>query len=200
MEEKGQNPKKVKGEVKNPLHKKGSAGKSPSERTALFILGIAGWFRSIFGSTPAHLPHGQAFQHSGRKLPPGKAVRYPSILLVEDNPGIAAGFIEAIRNYYVFGTIQILVAHTYGSAVTFFENDDVELVIMDADLDDEDGDGATLTLKFLDAKPKITILANSSNMISNLKLSGFGASETLGKNPEKLKSWLLKHDPTGQTG
>ena len=166
----------------------------------MFILGLAGWFRNIFGSTPENLPHGQAFQHFGRKLPSGKAVRYPSILLVEDNPGMAAGFIEVIRKYYVFGTIQILVAHTYGSAVTFFANEDVELVIMDADLDDEEGDGATLTLKFLGVRPGITILANSSNMISNLKLSGFGASETLGKNPEKLKNWLLKHDPIGQTG
>jgi CheY-like chemotaxis protein len=190
----------VEGEEKDPAEKGGRAGRRPSERTALFILGIAGWFRNILGSTPANLPHGQAFQHFGRKLPPGRAVRYPSILLVEDNPGMAAGFIEVIRNYYVFGAVQIFVAHTYGSAVTFFANEDVELVIMDADLDDADGDGATLTLKFLGARPEITILANSSNMISNLKLTGFGASEALGKNPEKLKNWLLNHDPTGQTG
>ena len=173
------------------------AYKKPSERTALFILSIVGWFRDIIGYK-GELPHGQAFQHCGKVLPPGKTLRYPSILIVEDNPGIAAGFIEAIRNYYTYGTVQILVAHTYASAVTFFENETVELVIMDADLDDQHGDGTTLTLKFIGERPEITILANSSSKISNLKLTGFGARETLGKNSEKLKNWLLTHDPAGQ--
>jgi len=68
---------------------------------------------------------------------------------------------------------------------------------MDADLDDEDGDGAILSKQFLSQKPYLTILANSSSKISNLKLTGFGAIETLEKNPEKLKSWLLLHDPVG---
>jgi len=187
------------GEKTDLMKKGGCAKRRPSERTALFILGVVGWFKDIVGSTQC-LPHGQAFQLCGRELPHGKALRYPSILLVEDSPGIAAGFIETIRNYYVFGTVQLLVAHTYESAVTFFENEDVSLVIMDADLDDEDGDGAALILKFLGERPEITILANSSSRISSLKLTGFGARESLGKSPEKLKNWLLLHDPTGQTG
>ena len=173
--------------------------KKPSERTALFILSVVDWFRDIIGSK-AELPHGQAFQHCGKDMFPGKTLRYPSIRIVEDNPGIAAGFTEVIRKYYTYGTVQILVAHTYASAVTFFENEAVELVIMDADLDDQNGDGATLTLKFLGARPEITILANSSSKISNLKLTGSGARETLGKNPEKLKNWLQTHDPAGEGG
>jgi CheY-like chemotaxis protein len=188
------------GEENNVMGKHGRAcRRRPSERTALFILGVIGWFRDIIGST-AELPHGRVFQHFGKELPPGKTLRYPSILIVEDNPGIAANFIEVIRNYYTFGTVQILVAHTYASAVTFFENEAVELVIMDADLDDQNGDGATLTLKFLGGRPEITILANSSSKISNLKLTGFGARETVGKNPERLKNWFLNHDPAGQSG
>jgi len=183
----------------NTREKRGRACNRPSERTALFILGVIRWFRDIIGST-AEQPHGQAFQHFGKELPPGKTLRYPSILIVEDNPGIAVNLIEVIRNYYTFGTVQVLVAHTFASAVTFFENEAVGLVIMDADLDDQNGDGATLTLKFLGERPEITILANSSSKISNLKLTGFGARETVGKNPERLKNWLLNHDPAGQSG
>ena len=173
--------------------------KKPSERTALFILSIIGWWRDIVG-IKGTLPHGQAFQHHGKELESGKTLCFPTILLVEDNPAIAAKFLDIIRNHYVFGKVQILVAHTYKSAVTFFENEEVELVIMDADLDDEDGDGETLTRKFFGEKPGIIILANSSSRFSNLKLTSLGANDTLGKNTEKMKSWFLRHDPTGHTG
>ena len=68
---------------------------------------------------------------------------------------------------------------------------------MDSDLDDEDGDGVDLTREFLSRKPDLTILANSSSKISNLKLTGSGAKEILGKSPDKLKVWLSLHDPAG---
>jgi len=71
---------------------------------------------------------------------------------------------------------------------------------MDADLDDEDGDGSVLIQKFLGEQPEIPILANSSRRISNLKLTGLGAVETLNKSREKLTNWLLLHDPAGATG
>jgi len=169
----------------------------PSERAARFILSILGWVKYIFGSTSTVIPRGQAIQHYGRELPPGKALQYPSILLVEDDPNIARDFIEVIKNYYVCGSVIIFVAHAHDAAVTFFENEDVNLVIMDADLDDEAGDGATLTKQFLEQRHNLVILANSSSKISNLKLTGFGAIETLGKNPEKLRNWLLLHDQEG---
>lgn len=171
--------------------------KKPSERAARFVLGIFGWIKDIAGSTSTILPRGHAVQHHGNPLGPGKFLQYPSILLVEDNPNAARDFIKAICDYYLYGSIIIFVAHTFDAALAFFENEEVKLVIMDADLDDEDGDGATLTQQFLKEAPHLTILANSSSKISNLKLTGFGALETLGKNPEKLKSWLLLHDPTG---
>lgn len=169
----------------------------PSERAAKFILNIFGSVKNITGSTSTIIPRGQAVQHHGKELAPGKVLQYPSILLVEDDPNIARDFVEVIKNYYRTGSIIIFVAHAYDAAVTFFENEDVSLVIMDADLDDKDGDGVTLTQQFLEQRPNLAILANSSSKISNLKLTGFGAIETLGKNPEKLKSWLLLHDKEG---
>jgi CheY-like chemotaxis protein len=169
----------------------------PSERAAKFILSIFRSVKNITGSTSTIIPRGQAVQHHGKELAPGKVLQYPSILLVEDDPNIARDFVEVIRNYYRTGSIIIFVAHAYDAAVTFFENEDVSLVIMDADLDDKDGDGATLTQQFLGQKPNLPILANSSSKISNLKLTGFGAIETLEKNPKKLQSWLLLHDQEG---
>ena len=169
----------------------------PSERAARFVLGIFGWIKHLTGSSSTIIPRGHAVQHHGRELPQGKALQYPSILLVEDDPNKARDFIEVIRNYYTYGSIIIFVAHAYDAAVTFFENENVNLVIMDADLDDDEGDGATLIQQFLEKRPDLTILANSSSKISNLKLTGFGAIETLGKNPEKLKSWLFLHDQEG---
>jgi len=169
----------------------------PSERAAGFILNIFGWIRYIVGSTTTVIPRGHAVQHLGSELVSGKSLRFQKILLVEDDTNAAGDFIEAIKSYYVCGSVIIFVAHTYDAAVIYFENEDINLVIMDADLDDEDGDGATLTRQFLKQKPDLTILANSSSKISNLKLTGSGAKEILGKSPEKLKNWLLLHDPAG---
>ena len=172
----------------------------PSERTARFILSIWGWLREIFKGTAATVPRGQVFRHQGEYLPPGKVIRYPSILLVEDNPNIAHEFIAAIKNYYSFGSVEILVAYVYDAAVTLFDNEDISLVIMDADLDDAGGDGVILVQKFLAERPGITILANSSSRISNLKLTGFGAIGTLGKSTAKLNNWLSINDPAGSKG
>lgn len=173
---------------------------SPSEKTARFILGICSWVKDIFTAPMTTIPRGQVLHHQGVNLPPGKRLRFVHILLVEDNPDTAHKFIATLEKHYVFGAIRILVAHAYDAAVTFFENEDIDLVIMDADLDDEDGDGATLTQNFVAARPGIPILANSSSKVSNLKLTGFGAVDTLGKNTEKLQSWLLQNDPTGIQG
>ena len=172
----------------------------PSERAARLILGILGWIKDIFTSSTTIIPRGQVFQHQGNFLSAGKEIRYPLILLVEDNPDIARKFIEAIQKYYVFGSVKILVAYAYDAAVTFFDNEEINLVIMDAELEDEAGDGATLIQKFINMKPGITILANSSSRISNLKLTGYGAIETLGKRTDKLASWFMAHDPTGAEG
>jgi len=182
------------------VNNSGRKHQKPSERTARFILGLLGWIRSIFTSTSTIIPRGQMFHHEGDFLSAGQEIRYPHILLIEDNPIMAQNFIKAINDYYVFGSVKILVAYAYDAAVTFFDNEDVNLVIMDADLDDADGDGATLTRKFLRERPEMSILANSSSRISNLKLTGFGAIANLEKSTEKLKDWLLLNDPRGATG
>ena len=159
-----------------------------------------GWFKDIFSSTTTVIPRGQVFQHQGNNLSAGKVLRYPRILLVEDEPNIALEFINAIKGYYIFGAVTIHVAYAYDAAVTFFDNEAMDLVIMDADLDDLDGDGLTLTRLFLEKSPGITILANSSSRISNLKLIGGGALEPLGKSTEKFTRWLMLHDPAGSEG
>lgn len=177
-------------ESKRPFRK-------PGERAAGFVLGIFGWIRYIIGSTGVVIPPGRVVEHHGRDLAPGKVLRYPMILLVEDNPGTAEDFIRAITAYYTYGPVRIFIAHTHEAAMNFFENEAISMVIMDADLDDGDGDGADLTRRFVARKPHLPVLANSSRKISNLKLTGSGAVESLGKNPQKLRNWLQKHDPAG---
>jgi len=172
----------------------------PSERTALFILGIVGFIKGILTSSATVIPRGRVLQHQGNYLSAEQEIRYPRILLVEDNPNIAREFLEVIKNYYVFGSVKILVAYAYDAAVTFFDNEDINLVIMDADLEDQEGDGAALTRKFLDERPETIILANSSSRISNMKLTGFGAIASLEKSTEKFKGWLLLNDPAGTSG
>lgn len=174
--------------------------KKPSERVAKFVLAIAGFFKDMFTAPTAVIPRGRVFQHEGQVLLENKKLHYPHILLVEDNPARADEFLEMIKKYYVFGSVKIFIAHAYDAAVTFFTNEDIDLVIMDVDLDDEDGDGANLTQKFLIEKPDLTILANSSKRISNLKLTGLGAIESLGKKTEKLREWLSQNDPVGFKG
>ena len=172
----------------------------PSERTALFSLCIVGFMMVIFNYSSTVIHRGRVLQHQGNYLSAGQEIRYPRILLVEDNPNIAREFLEVIKNYYVFGSVKILVAYAYDAAVTFFDNEDINLVIMDADLEDQEGDGAALTRKFLDERPETIILANSSSRISNMKLTGFGAIASLEKSTEKFKGWLLLNDPAGTSG
>ena len=172
----------------------------PSERAARFVLGVTGWVRDIFTSTTITTPRGQVFQHRGNPLPPGRELRFHNILLVEDNPDVSREFVDTINRYYAFGSVRIFAAYAFDAAVSFFDNEDIDLVIMDLDLDDEDGDGLSLTGRFLSQRPDLTILANSSSMISNRKLTGAGATGVLEKKKEKLAGWLLENDPGGGAG
>lgn len=173
---------------------------SPSERVALVILGITGFFRDMFTAPTRVIPRGRVVQHQGESPAAGIEPRYPNILLVEDDPARAEEFIETIKKYYLFGKVKIFVAHAYDAARTFFANEPINLVIMDADLDDDAGDGAMLTREFLNKAPELTILANSSRKIFNMKLTGLGAKDVLGKKTEKLQNWLKANDPAGSKG
>ena len=169
----------------------------PNEITVRFLVRIVDWIKSIVSSTGTARPKGQVIELRGRKLPSGREIRFVNILLVEDNPDIAADFIETFRQFYVFGDVEIHVAYGFDTAGLFFRTKDMSLVIMDADLDDEEGDGVELTRRFCKQKQDITILANSSSAISNMKLSGFGAVDVLGKDPKRLRLWLQTNDPFG---
>ena len=177
----------------------GSTGRRmrPNEITVRFLVRIVDWIKDIVFSTGSVRPRGQVIELRGRNLPPGSDIRFAKILLVEDNPDIAADFIETLRQFYVFGDVVIHVAYGFETAGSFFSTVDINLVIMDADLDDEEGDGVELTRRFCEQKPDITVLANSSSAISNMKLSGFGAAEVLGKDPKRLRLWLQTNDPFG---
>ena len=169
----------------------------PNERTVRFLVRIVGWIKHIVFSTGSVRPRGQVIELRGRKLPPGRDIRFAKILLVEDNPDIAADFIETLRQFYVFGDVVIHVAYGFETAGSFFSTVDINLVIMDADLDDEEGDGVELTRRFCEQKQDVTVLANSSSALSNMKLTGSGAVEVLGKDPKRLRLWLQTNDPFG---
>jgi CheY-like chemotaxis protein len=169
----------------------------PNERTVRFLVRIVDWIKDIIKSSGASRPQGQVLELRGKKLPSGKGIRFAEILLVEDNPNVAADFIETFRHYYIFGDVVLLVAYGFDAAVSFFNTKDVSLVIMDADLDDEEGDGVELTQRFCQQKRDVTILANSSSTLSNMKLTGSGAVEVLGKDPRRLRLWLQTNDPSG---
>ena len=177
----------------------GSTGRRmrPNEITVRFLVRIVDWIKDIVFSTGSVRPRGQVIELRGRNLPPGSDIRFAKILLVEDNPDIAADFIETLRQFYVFGDVVVHVAYGFETAGSFFSTEDIRLVIMDADLDDEQGDGVELTRRFCEQKQGVTVLANSSSTISNMKLSGFGAVEVLGKDPKRLRLWLQTNDPFG---
>jgi len=177
----------------------GSTGRRmrPNEITVRFLVRIVDWIKDIVFSTGSVRPRGQVIELRGRNLPPGSDIRFAKILLVEDNPDIAADFIETLRQFYVFGDVVIHVAYGFETAGSFFSTEDIRLVIMDADLDDEEGEGVELTRRFCEQKQDVTVLANSSSAISNMKLSGFGAAEVLGKDPKRLRLWLQTNDPFG---
>ena len=177
----------------------GSTGRRmrPNEITVRFLVRIVDWIKDIVFSTGSVRPRGQVIELRGRNLPPGSDIRFAKILLVEDNPDIAADFIETLRQFYVFGDVVIHVAYGFETAGSFFSTEDISLVIMDADLDDEEGDGVELTRRFCEQKQDVTVLANSSSAISNMKLSGFGAVDVLGKDPKRLRLWLQTNDPFG---
>jgi CheY-like chemotaxis protein len=169
----------------------------PNEITVRFLVKIIDWIKGIVSSTGTVRPKGQVIELRGRKLPSGREIRFLNILLVEDNPDIAADFIATIRQFYVFGDVEIHVAYGFDTAGSFFRTKDMSLVIMDADLADEEGDGVELTRRFCEQKQDITILANSSSALSNMKLTGFGAAEVLGKDRKRLRLWLQTNDPFG---
>ncbi len=86
------------------------------------------------------------------------------------------------------------------TARSFFSEKDIQLVIMDSDLHDEQGDGIVLTENFIARNPGAVILANNSSRMANMKMESRGARESISKNIAKLRSWLQANDPAGSSG
>lgn len=133
-------------------------------------------------------------QHRAAALPDGKVIRFRHILIVEDNVDEAISLVKAIKLHYRAGAVTVLIAFSYAAAVELFSEYECNLVIMDKNLKDEQGDGVLLTGEFLKQKSDLIILANSSDYNFNRELLAAGAIEVIGKSPRQLRNWLWSHD------
>ena len=180
------------------MNKKAAERQSPpSERTAKAILACLTWVKELFSSFKGSRPTARVISHRGKKLPDEGAIRFSKILLVEDNPQTARAVIDIIGQHYRYGHVTISFASCFTAAVSFFTNDDIPLVIMDSDLNDENGNGIALTEKFLSHRPKTIILANSSSKTANARMIDLGARAGVYKSYAKLQSWFIENDPAG---
>jgi DNA-binding NtrC family response regulator len=125
---------------------------------------------------------------------------FTRILVVEDNVQSARSTVDTIKNYYAFGVASVYLATCFRTALSFYSEKDIQLVIMDSDLHDEQGDGIVLTKKFIAQNPRVVILANSSSRMANMKMESRGARESISKNLANLRSWLQANDPAGSRG
>ncbi len=171
--------------------------KTPGDRAALKILAVFQWFKDCFSSFRMSRPEGKIVKHHGKPLAEKVSLRFPRILLVEDNMQTAQDFVDVLRHYYQFGNVEIYVAYSFASAVSFFSTANINLVIMDSDLTDAQGNGLALTKKFSKEKPESIILANSSSKTSNAMLVSNGANATIGKDFRRLQKWLFENDKAG---
>lgn len=170
------------------------------DRAAHMILALTGWVKDLLASFKVARPGAQVIHHRGRALVSAGNVRFARILLVEDNVQTGTSIIATLKHFYTFGDVTIYFATCFQSALAFFVHEDIQMVIMDSDLHDEQGDGFVLTERFIVQKPGVTILANSSNRKANMKMVSGGARASIGKSNEKLQSWLLANDRAGNDG
>ena len=170
------------------------------ERAAKAILAAINSVKALLASFRTARPTAQIVNHHGRALKSAGQVAFARILVVEDNVRTAQSIVDTIKHNNTFGENSIFLATCFRTAQSFFSDADIQLVIMDSDLHDENGDGIMLTEKFTVAKPGVVILANSSSKMSNMQMKTRGASESTGKNLSNLRNWLLANDPVGSSG
>jgi CheY-like chemotaxis protein len=166
-------------------------------RVAKALLGVIGFGREVFSSFTVSRPTARVFSHRGRELKAGRQLRFSKILLVEDDAQTAQAFMDIIRHHYQFGHVTIALASTIEAAKSFFSHEVIDLVIMDSDLNDEEGDGLVLTEMFAAQRPDIVILANSSSKAANARMRDAGARASVGKSYKQMASWLRLNDPAG---
>ncbi|MBU4151356.1 MAG: response regulator [Proteobacteria bacterium] len=127
---------------------------------------------------------------TGTMPPDGKPPKFDHILLVDDIARNTQSSLETIRRTYEGYELTVHITHTFAEALAAFNLHDIKLVILDLDLNDMQGDGATLLKEFREKKPELTVLANSSEQKYNDILVKGGAIAVLAKDSRKLKRWL----------
>jgi CheY-like chemotaxis protein len=170
------------------------------ERAAKAVLAAIDSFKALLASFRTARPGAQVMQHHGSPLTSTDRLAFTRILVVEDNVQSARSTVDTIKNYYAFGEVSIYLATCFRTALSFYSEKDIQLVIMDSDLHDEQGDGIVLTKKFIAQNPRVVILANSSSRMANMKMESRGARESISKNLANLRSWLQANDPAGSRG
>jgi hypothetical protein len=170
------------------------------ERAAKAVLTVIDSFKALLASFRIARPGAQVIHHQGRPLTSTGRLAFTRILVVEDNVQSARSTVDTIKNYYAFGELSMYLATCFRTAQSFFSEKDIQLVIMDSDLHDEQGDGIVLTENFIAQNPGVIILANSSSRMANMKMESRGARKSISKNVANLRSWLQANDPAGSRG
>ena len=127
---------------------------------------------------------------NSEQLPRRHNPKFDHILIVDDIPGYAQDSLETIRQFYNNSELTVYISHTFAASLALFQQYDIKLVILDLDLNDFQGDGTILLRNFLLQRPKITVLANSSERRYNDILLEGGATAALAKDVKKLREWL----------
>jgi DNA-binding NarL/FixJ family response regulator len=126
----------------------------------------------------------------GTSSPVSRTPKFDQILVVDDIPRYAQSALDALRQFYTDFNLTVYLTYTFADALNAFQQYDINLVILDLDLDDFEGDGENLLQEFLSRKPEITVLANSSEQRYNEILLHGGAKAILAKDTDKLSQWL----------
>lgn len=129
----------------------------------------------------------------GAKLKYRRYVKYKTIMIVDDIPRYADEVLKVLAEHFAAAELTVHIVHGYNAARAVFEANDIKLVILDHELEDEAGNGATLLQHFLHKKPDLVVLANSGKKNHNESLLRQGAVWALNKDPELLRQWLKKN-------
>jgi CheY-like chemotaxis protein len=182
------------------MNRKTAHAPTPGERAVKAVLAVIDSFKALLASFRTARLTAQVIHHRGSPLTSTDRLAFTRILVVEDNVQTALAIVDTIKQCYAFGRVSIYLATCFRTALSFFGDEDIQLVIMDSDLHDEQGDGVGLTKEFIAQKPEVIILANSSSRMANMKMETCGARESISKNVANLRSWLQDNDPAGSSG
>ena len=147
-------------------------------------------FRVSFRQPP---PATEVVTLKGNSSTQRRRPKFNQILVVDDIPRYAQSSLDALRQFYTDFNLTVYLTYTFADALNAFQQYDINLVILDLDLDDFEGDGENLLQEFLSRKPEITVLANSSEQRYNEILLHGGAKAILAKDTDKLSQWLAQN-------